>query len=469
MVSWRIVSTATDDSRPVSIVIVGASGDLTRKKLLPALFSLYCNGMLPETFRVVGFARSVMNDTEFRRQVADTLTCRYEPEPSQCDIKVGQFLKRCHYHSGQYTSADDFRALGRRLEHVGGPRANLLMYMAIPPGVFLATARSIREAGLADEHDGNWSRVVIEKPFGRDTASSEELTEALGGIFTESQTYRIDHYLGKEVIQNLLVLRFGNRIFDQIWNRDHIESVEIAFSEKIGVEGRAGYFDRFGIIRDVVQNHLLQALALVAMEQPIAFNPAEIAEEKNRVLRATRPMTREETVTGQYAGYHDDPDVPADSLTETYVRTTLWVHTPRWFGVPFRVSAGKALDTQKTEILIHFRPLPFPLIADARPNTLRIRVQPNEAIELVMNNKVPGLTLESAPVGMNMLYNQQFDTALPEAYERLLADVLRGDRSLFIQKQELSAAWKIVTPFLELVEAERLMPQEYPYGGSGPA
>ncbi len=468
MLSWPIVTTATPDNKPVSIVIVGASGDLTRKKLLPALFSLYCNDLLPERFHVVGFARSTMNDGEFRRQVADTLTCRYEPEPSQCDIKVGQFLKRCHYHSGQYNNADDFRALGRRLEHLCGPRANQLMYMAIPPGVFLDTANSIRRAGLADEHDGNWSRVVIEKPFGRDTESSAELTRALGEIFTEGQTYRIDHYLGKEVIQNLLVLRFGNRIFEQIWNRDHIESVEIAFSEKIGVEGRAGYFDRFGIIRDVMQNHLLQTLALVAMEQPIELSPGEIAEEKSRVLRATRPMTREETVTGQYAGYRDDPEVPDDSITETYARTTLWVNTPRWYGVPFRVSAGKALDTQKTEILIRFRSLPFPLLGDVEANTLRIRVQPNEAIELVLNNKVPGLSLTTAPVGLNMLYNQQFDTALPEAYERLLADVLRGDRSLFIQQKELGAAWRIVTPLLEEIESERIQPQEYAYGGSGP-
>lgn len=451
-----------------NIVIIGASGDLTRKKLIPALFNLYCNGHLPERFSVVGFARSAMDHKEFRRQVAETLTCRFEPEPNECDITVGHFLKRCYYHAGQYTDADAFRALGRSLENLNGPRANLLLYMAIPPNVFLDSARSIRDAGLADEHDGNWARVVIEKPFGRDTTSSAELTAALGQIFTEPQTYRIDHYLGKEVIQNLLILRFANRILEPIWNRDHIESVSIDFAEDIGAEGRAGYFDRFGIIRDVVQNHLLQTLALVAMEQPITLSPTEIAHEKDRVLRATRPMTAEETVTGQYEGYREDPEVPDDSITETYVRTTLYVDTPRWYDVPFNVVAGKALNTRKTEIMIHFREIPCPLFGGAVANTLRIRVQPNEAIELQLNNKVPGMQLKSAPVGLNMLYHQQFDTELPEAYERLLLDVLRGDRSLFIQRQELAAAWRIVTPYLQAIEEQRIQPRRYTYGSAGP-
>ncbi|MDA3947890.1 MAG: glucose-6-phosphate dehydrogenase [Spirochaeta sp.] len=459
------MSTTTN---PVNIVIVGASGDLTRKKLLPALFSLYCNGFLPERFHIVGFARSTMNDKEFRMQVAETLTCRYEPEPSQCDIKVGQFLKRCHYHTGQYDNADDFRALGRRLEGLNGPRANMLMYMAIPPGVFLDTAHSIRQAGLSDEESRDWSRVVIEKPFGRDTESSAELTRALGEIFTEEQTYRIDHYLGKEVIQNLLILRFGNRIFEPIWNRDHIESISISFSEEIGVEGRAGYFDHFGIIRDVMQNHLLQAMALTAMEQPISLNPREIAEEKTKLLRATAPIDMEHTVTGQYEGYLTDPGVPEDSVTETFAATTLYVNTPRWYGVPFQLSAGKALDTQQTEIVIRFRELPYSLFPGVVGNCLRIRVQPNESIELIVNNKVPGMAFASSVVRLTMLYHEEFKTELPEAYERLLLDVLRGDRSLFIPTQELAAAWEVVTPALHRIETERLKPQTYAYGSAGP-
>jgi glucose-6-phosphate 1-dehydrogenase len=462
---YRTVSATTT---PVNIVIIGASGDLTRKKLLPALFNLFCNGFLPERFHVVGFARSEMSDHDFRMQVAETLTCRFEPEPSQCDIKVGQFLKRCHYHTGKYDNADDFRALGRRLEGLNGPRASMLMYMAIPPSVFLDTAHSIRQAGLSDEESRDWSRVVIEKPFGRDTESSAELTRALGEIFTEEQTYRIDHYLGKEVIQNLLILRFGNRIFEPIWNRDHVESISISFSEKIGVEGRAGYFDHFGIIRDVLQNHLLQTMALVAMEQPIRLDAREIAEEKTKLLRATTPIDLDRTVTGQYEGYLEDDGVPDGSVTETFVSTTLYVSTPRWHGVPFTLSAGKALDTQETEIVISFRELPYSIFPGVVGNCLRIRVQPNEAIELVVNNKVPGMQFESAAVRLNMLYQQQFEAALPEAYERLLLDVLRGDRSLFIQKQELAAAWEIVTPALKRIETERIQPRRYPYGSAGP-
>lgn len=410
-----------------------------------------------------------MTDKEFRSQVADTLTSRYEPEPSQCDIKVGQFLKRCHYHTGQYDDPDDFRALGRRLEGLNGPRASMLMYMAIPPSVFLDTAHSIRQAGLSDEESRDWSRVVIEKPFGRDTDSSAELTRALGEIFTEEQTYRIDHYLGKEVIQNLLILRFGNRIFEPIWNRDHIESISIAFSEKIGVEGRAGYFDHFGIIRDVVQNHLLQTMALVAMEQPIKFNAQEIAEEKTKLLRATTPMRLDRTVTGQYDGYLADSGVPDDSVTETFVSTTLYVDTPRWYGVPFHVSAGKALNTQETEIVIRFRELPYSLFPGVVGNSLRIRVQPNESIELTVNNKVPGMEFATSAVHLNMLYHEEFEAELPEAYERLLLDVLRGDRSLFIQRQELAAAWAVVTPLLQRIESERIAPQTYTYGSTGPA
>lgn len=452
-------------TRATSIVIVGASGDLTRKKLIPALFALYCKDFLPEDFRVIGFARSAQSDQEFRQLVAETITCRYEPDPSQCNIKVGHFLQRCHYHTGQYTSADDFRGLSRRIRELSGAEANMLMYMAIPPTVFLDTARSIREAGLAEESDDRWARVVIEKPFGRDSESSAELTAALGAIFPERQTYRIDHYLGKELIQNLLILRFGNRIFEPIWNRDHIESVSIAFSEMIGVEGRAGYFDRFGIIRDVLQNHLLQMVALVGIEQPISLAPAEIAEEKTKLLRATQPISQDETVTGQYEGYRDDEGVPDDSLTETFVRTTLHVNTPRWYGVPFRISAGKALDTQETAITIRFRELPYSIFSDIQANCLRIRVQPNEAIELVVNNKVPGMDLISSSVGLNMLYHEQFGTQeVPEAYERLLLDVLRGDRSLFIQREELAAAWRIVTPFLKQVETEHIQPVIYRYG-----
>lgn len=462
-----------------TIVIVGASGDLARKKLIPALFSLYCNGLLPPAFQVIGFARTQQGDAEFRALVAKTLTLRYEPEPTVCDVKVGQFLKRCYYQTGQYGSTEDFLRLAARMRELSAGPSNVLLYMAIPPTIFVETARSIRDAGLAGEGDGSWARLVIEKPFGRDAQSSAELTSALSGLFSEEQIYRIDHYLGKEVIQNLLILRFGNRIFEPIWNRSHIESVSIRFSERFGVEGRAGYFDSFGMIRDVVQNHLLQAMALVAMEQPIRLDAFEIAEEKTKLLRATQPLRLEDTVTGRYVaanvdgrtmpGYLDDPEIGADSITETYVRTVVRINNPRWYHVPFYLSAGKALDTQKTEILITFRPLPYSIFPDVAPNTLLIRVQPNEAIEFKVNNKVPGMRLDTTAVGLDMLYHEKFATALPEAYERLLLDVLRGDHSLFIQERELAAAWAVVTPLLHQIEAQRIQPRPYAYGSAGPA
>ncbi len=452
---------------PTNIVILGASGDLTRKKLVPALFSLYCDGLLPREFHLFGFARSRKSDREFRTMVGETITTRHQPDPSVCDIRISEFLQRCYYHSGQYDSTDDFRKLRKRLDDVA-PRSNLLVFLAIPPSIFLKTANSLRGAGLVEESGAAWSRVVVEKPFGRDTESSLELTNAMGKLFSEAQTYRIDHYLGKEVIQNLLLLRFGNQIFEPIWNRNHIESVTITFSEKIGVEGRAGYFDQFGIIRDVVQNHLLQAMALVAMEQPIRMDAAEIAEEKTKLLRATCPMDPVSTVTGQYEGYLSDPDVPDNSVTETFVCTNLCVNNARWHGVPFYLSAGKALDTQKTEIILRFRPVPFSIFGDIAENTMVIRVQPNESIELRVNNKVPGVQFQSSSVPLNMLYHEEFDAKVPEAYERLLLDVLRGDRSLFIQRRELSAAWQIVTPFLKLVEEKMVRPKQYAYGSTGP-
>lgn len=541
-----------DPKTPTNIVIVGASGDLARKKLLPGLFALFCNGLLPDMFTIYGFARSARTDAQFREFIASTLTLRYEPEPSVCDIKIGQFLRRCHYHTGHYDSVADFAALAERMARAAAtveglappappsepvspvpppsepaapsepappapstqqpsepappapstqppsepvssappttpttpttqsapPPVNLLFYMAIPPDVFLTTARSIAGAGLTAYRAGAWTRVVVEKPFGRDAASSAELTRDLGAIFAEEQTYRIDHYLGKEVIQNLLILRFGNRIFEPIWNRNHIESISIAFSERIGVEGRAGYFDSFGIIRDVLQNHLLQAMALVAMEQPIRLDAFEIAEEKTKLLRAVQPIAMDELVTGQYTaalvdgqqqpGYLDDPEIPADSMTETYARATLHIHNPRWHGVPFHLSAGKALDTQKTEITIRFLPLPYALFPGVAANSLVIRVQPNEAVELRVNNKVPGMRLETTTVGLDMLYHQQFTGQLPEAYERLLLDVLRGDRSLFIQQAELAAAWAVVTPVLQALESRRIRPKPYPFGSAGP-
>lgn len=457
--------------QPTTIVIVGASGDLTRKKLIPALFSLYCNNLLPEEFTVVGFARSEKSDEEFRRDISENLTSRYEPAPEVCDIRIGGFLKRAHYFSGQYGDAEAFNRLAETFPEIRKDDHNLLVYLAIPPSVFSATLDSLGESGVAAEKEVGWSRVVVEKPFGRDSQSSLELTEHLAAVFDEERTYRIDHYLGKEVIQNLLILRFANLIFEPIWNSNYIDKVRITFSEDIGVEGRAGYFDHFGIIRDVMQNHLLQMVALTAMEPPNTLDAYEIAQEKAKVLRAMEPLELADVVTGQYDGYLEDPEVPAASTTETYARATLRIRNARWSGVPFELVAGKALSSRKTEIEVSFRYLPYSIFRDVgfENNTLRIRVQPNESIELLVNNKRPGLMLNISQVSLNMLYHKEFSEQLPEAYERLLLDVLRGDRALFIQEEELEAAWAIVTPLLEKLDAGELRPLPYRKGSDGPS
>lgn len=469
-------------NQPCNIVIIGASGDLTRRKLMPALFSLYCNGMLPEEFCVVGFARSKMSDEDWRTQVTERLTCRYVPGgDADCQKKMDEFLSRCHYHSGNYNSISAFSALDERITELGGKGRNSVFYMAIPPSIFIETAYSMGGAGLIHDKDsdGPWSRVVLEKPFGRDLRSSKVLQQALSSMFTEEQTFRIDHYLGKEVIQNLLILRFANLIFEPLWNRQYIEDVTITFSEEIGCEGRAGYFDQYGIIRDVMQNHLMQILALVAMEQPMKLDAQSIAEEKVRLLRSVEPLTLENLVTGQYTaadgkpGYLDDEEVPKDSITETYARGTLNITNRRWWGVPFHVISGKAMKDSCTEIVIKFKDAGYSIFNQVQgmaDNRLVIRVQPNESISLEIINKVPGLELALETAKLDLLYTTAYsDTPIPDAYERLLLDVLRGDHSLFLGDAELDACWQIVTDALHALEEQDVKPKPYPFGSNGPS
>jgi len=323
--------------------------------------------------------------------------------------------------------------------------------------------------------------VVIEKPFGRDRASSDELTHALSQVFQEDQIYRIDHYLGKEVIQNLLVLRFANIVFEPLWNRDFLQSIHIVWKENIGLEGRGGYFDQYGIIRDVMQNHLLQILALVAMEPPARLDPASIAAEKVRVLQNVPSLRMDDLVIGQYCGaerngqkfpaYVDDPSVPDDSTTPTFAAARLSVKVPRWDGVPFFISAGKGLDARMTEIRIRFRELPRSMFCDMdrcpEANELVIRVQPDEAIRFALTNKVPGMDMVLKTGSLDLQYQQAFSELIPDAYENLLLDVVRGDRSLFIQKHELEAAWDIFTPVLHEMEERGVVPEPYEFGADG--
>lgn len=467
----------------LNVVVVGASGDLARKKIFPALFSLFCQGYLPERFSVFGFARSKLSESEFRERIFKHLTCRYTPEHS-CAEQMDKFLARCHYVSGDYGSSDSFLNFYEQMQKLGGGRvANRMFYLAIPPSIFVATARAIGSAGMACKpDDGSWSRVVLEKPFGHDRQSSDELSREMSQVFSEKQTFRIDHYLGKEVVQNMIVLRFANLIFEPLWNRNFIRCVEIIWKEKRGIEGRGGYFDQYGIVRDLLQNHLLQMLALIAMEPPERLESRAISTEKAKLLRCIRPVTMEDIVVGQYTastrgqhtfpGYVDDPTVADDSITPTFAAVRLEINNWRWADVPFMVSAGKGLEEQVAEIRIHFRDVPGNVFHGKsgcpQANQMVIRVQPDAAIYLSLTTKVPGMGMKLAPRPLDLQYKSAFTEQIPEAYESLLLDVIRGDSSLFIRSDELRAAWDVFTPVLHEMDRRHLVPEPYEFGSTGP-
>ncbi len=469
---------------PVSIIVLGASGDLARRKVIPALFALYCQKLLPERFWVIGYSRSHLSHAEFRSRITEHLTCRYAPGES-CGERMEEFLGRCFYVSGGYDDRASFANLREELrKHEEARLTNRIFYMAIPPFVFHDVAQSLRYAGLVSgPYDSNWSRAVIEKPFGSDRASSDEMVRNMADVFTEEQTYRIDHYLGKEVIQNLLVLRFANLIFDPIWNRAHVENVQISWKEDLGIEGRGGYFNEYGIIRDVMQNHLLQILALIAMEQPVSLHSRDVRDEKVKLLRCIAPVNLEDMVLGQYGpgiwkgvkrpGYREEESIPKDSRTPTYAAAVLHIANRRWAGVPFLIQAGKGLNARMTEIRIQFREVPANLYSNqggplAR-NQLIIRVQPDEAITFEIMNKTPGLEMHLGKSNLNLRYGSAFDVEIPDAYECLLLDVMEGDESLFIRSDELAAAWDIFTPILHQIEREKIEPDQYPFGSNTPS
>ncbi|GMH12562.1 hypothetical protein Nepgr_014403 [Nepenthes gracilis] len=465
----------------LSIIVVGASGDLARKKIFPALFALFYEDRLPQNFTVFGYARTEMSDEELRNMISETLTCRVEKRDN-CDEKMDQFLRRCFYHSGQYSSKEHFLELDNKLKQAeGGRQGNRLFYLSIPPSMFVDVVR----CSQCCTSEYGWKRVIVEKPFGNDSKSSSELTRGLKQYLTEDQIFRIDHHLGEELVENLLVLRFSNIVFEPLWSRNYIRNVQLIFSEDFGIEGRGRYFDNYGIIRDIIQNHLLHVLALFAMETPVSLDAEDIRNEKVKVLRSIRQPRLDDLVVGQYKGfregntsspgYTDDPRVSKDSLTPTFAAATLFINNARWDGVPFLMLAGKALHTKRVEIRVQFRHVPgnlynrkFGTDLDKATNELVIREQPDEAIYLKINGKVPGLGMRIDCGDLNLLFKSRYPREVPDAYERLLLDAIKGERRLFIRSDELDATWALFAPLLEELEEKKVVPELYRYGSRGP-
>ncbi len=472
------------NNNDLNIVVLGASGDLARKKIFPSLFSLFCQGFLPKNSKFFGFSRSKYSHEEFREKITADLTCRYTPGES-CAENMQNFLDCCFYQNGNYDSSDAFLNLYELMsEKSNVSKASRLFYYAIPPSLFGVVAKSIGDSGLVlcGSCGEQWSRTVIEKPFGRDRASSDRLTEELSAVFIEEQIYRIDHYLGKEMVQNIQVTRFANEIFKPLWRAQHIARVDIVWGEDIGVEGRGGYFDDYGIIRDVVQNHLLQILALVAMDEPASLAANHIRDQKVKLLRSIKVLTPEDVVIGQYSAgvlngrkveaYRDDPTVADDSLTPTFTKVQLTIDNDRWRGVPFTISAGKGVAEKLSEIRIKFHASDSNIFCSTGacppPNELIIRIQPNEGIHLNIVNKKPGVKMDFHTEKLDLSYNKAYkENIIPDAYESLILDVIREEKALFIRKDELEAAWDIFTPVLHYLEENKVEPKMYPFGTNG--
>lgn len=452
---------------PCGMVMFGVTGDLARKKLMPAIYDLANRGLLPPGFSFVGFARRDWAEQDFGRVVYDAVR-QHSRTPFR--EEVWQHLAEgFRFVPGEFDDPAAFAQLAEtvaELDEARGTGGNHAFYLSIPPRFFPVVCKQLDASGLSAAVDGAWRRVVIEKPFGHDLTSARELNETVGRVFPQDSVFRIDHYLGKETVQNMLALRFANQMFEPLWNSNHVDHVQITMAEDIGIGGRAGYYDGIGAARDVIQNHLLQLLALTAMEEPVSFDAQDLRAEKQKVLSAIRlPADLDATTArGQYApgwqgsepvkGYLEEDGIPADSGTETFAAITLEIDTRRWAGVPFYLRAGKRLGRRVTEIAVVFKKaphLPFESTAteELGQNVLVVRVQPDEGITMRFGSKVPGTAMEVRDVTMDFGYGHSFTESSPEAYERLILDVLLGDPPLFPRHEEVELSWRILDPIIE--------------------
>ncbi|WP_369134280.1 glucose-6-phosphate dehydrogenase [Modestobacter sp. I12A-02662] len=452
---------------PCALVVFGITGDLARKKLLPAVYDLANRGLLPTNFALLGFARRDWGDVEFS-ELARSAAREHARTPWREEVWE-RLANSVHFVQGSFDDDNAFDELAGALTELEGSHGiggNAAFYLSIPPAMFPVVLKQMQRTGMAESNRGRWRRVVVEKPFGHDLASSRELNELVDSVFSADDVFRIDHYLGKETVQNLLALRFANTLFEPVWNGHHVDSVQITMAEDVGIGGRAGFYEKTGAARDVLQNHLLQLLALTAMEEPVEFSAEEIRTEKLKVLRAISvPEDKERfAVRGQYEqgwlagqraiGYREEEGVSPESSTETYAAVRLGVETRRWAGVPFYLRAGKRLPRRVTEIALVFKRAPHLPFAptdteELGHNQLVIRVQPDEGVTLKFGSKVPGSVMEVRDVAMDFLYGEQFTEASPEAYERLLLDVLLGDATLFPRNAEVEASWAVIDPLEE--------------------
>jgi glucose-6-phosphate 1-dehydrogenase len=462
---------------PCVLVLFGATGDLAHRKIAPALYNLSKQGDLPAPFAVVATSTSVPPAPDYRRQLEASVSkfSRTLPLDAAAWGALAGRIESAQGDTGARAAYDVLRERILDAERRHGTGGNRLFYLATPPGLFPKIVANLKSAGLLHPPGGApWSRVVIEKPFGSDLDSARDLHALVAGVLEEGQTFRADHYLGKETVQNILVFRFGNSVFEDVWNRKYVDRVEITLAEEIGVERRGKFYDATGVVRDVVQNHLFQILALVAMEAPATFRADDIRDEKFKLLRSVRAIGEDDAVFGQYRGYREEEGVARDSRTPTYAALRLLVDNWRWQGVPFHVRAGKGLRRRTTQVSVVFRQIPFCLFGREdvceriEPNVLTLRIQPDEGIAFQVATKVPGEDLAVGSVRMDFSYAGAFGRGPGEAYEKLLLDAMRGDATLFARRDSDERSWALLTPLLRAWEASRAEPAAYERGSEGP-